>query len=76
MEKEKNEKEKKEQEVKDKKFKDGMVKVDELEKEEKFCEVWMKVFEIIDYFEKVDEICKCKLELLDKFFLIGLFVIE
>ena len=43
IEKEKTEKEKKEKEAKDKKFKDAMAKADELEKEGKFREAWMKV---------------------------------
>ena len=63
MEKEKTDKEQKEQEAKDKKFKDGMAKADELEKEGKFREAWMKVPEITDYPEKADEIRKRKSEL-------------
>ena len=76
MEKEKAEKEKKEQETKDKKFKDGMAKADELEKEEKFREAWMKVPEITDYPEKAEEIRKRKSELSDKFSSTGLFSTE
>ena len=76
MEKEKNEKEKKEQEAKDKKFIDGMAKADELEKEGKFREAWMKVPEITDFPEKADEIRKRKSELSDKFSSTGLFATE
>ncbi|MFV5703226.1 PRTRC system protein E [Flavobacterium sp. XS2P12] len=73
MEKEKTEKEKKEQEAKDKKFKDGMAKADELEKEGKFREAWMKVPEITDFPEKADEIRKRKSELSNQFSSTGLF---
>ena len=67
MEKEKTEKAKKEKEAKDKKFKDGMAKADELEKEGKFREAWMKVPEITEFPEKADEIRKRKSALSDKF---------
>lgn len=76
MEKEKAEKEKKEQEARDKKFKDGMAKADELEKEEKFREAWLKVPEITDYPEKADEIRKRKSELSNQFSSTGLFATE
>jgi PRTRC genetic system protein E len=76
MEKEKADIQKKEQEAKDKKFKDGMAKADELEKEGKFREAWMKVPEIIDYPEKADEIRKRKSELSNKFSSTGLFATE
>ena len=76
MEKEKNEKEKKEQEAKDKKFKEGMAKADELEKEGKFRDAWMKVPEMTEFPEKVDEIRKRKSELSDKFSSTGLFATE
>ena len=76
MEKEKSDTQKKEQEAKDKKFKDGMAKADELEKEGKFREAWMKVPEITDYPEKADEIRKRKSELSDKFSSTGLFATE
>jgi PRTRC genetic system protein E len=76
MEKEKGEKEKKEQEAKDKKFKDGMAKANELEKEGKFREAWMKVPEIADYPEKADEIRKRKSELSNQFSSTGLFATE
>ncbi|TDD77171.1 PRTRC system protein E [Flavobacterium caseinilyticum] len=76
MEKEKSEKEKKEQEAKDKKFKDGMAKADELEKEDKFREAWMKVPEITDFPEKADEIRKRKSELSNQFSSTGLFATE
>lgn len=67
MEKEKTEKTKKEKEAKDKKFKDGMAKADELEKEGKFREAWMKVPDITEFPEKADEIRKRKTALSDKF---------
>ncbi len=67
IEKEKTEKAKKEKEAKDKKFKDGMAKADELEKEGKFREAWMKVPDITEFPEKADEIRKRKTALSDKF---------
>jgi hypothetical protein len=73
MEKEKADKQKKEQDAKDKKFKDGMVKADELEKEGKFREAWMKVPEITEFPEKADEIRKRKIALSDKFATPSLF---
>ena len=73
IEKEKAEKEKKEKEAKDKKFKDAMVKADELEKEGKFREAWMKVPDITEFPEKADEIRKRKTSLSDKFATPSLF---
>ena len=73
MEKEKTEKAKKEKEAKDKKFKDGMAKADELEKEGKFREAWMKVPDITEFPEKADEIRKRKKELSNKFATPSLF---
>ena len=73
MEKEKADKQKKEQEAKNKKFKDGMAKADELEKEGKFREAWMKVPEITEFPEKADEIRKRKIALSDKFATPSLF---
>ena len=73
MEKEKTEKAKKEKEAKDKKFKDGMAKADELEKEGKFREAWMKVPDITEFPEKADEIRKRKTELSNKFATPSLF---
>jgi len=67
MEKEKADREKKEKEAKDKKFKDGMAKADELEKEGKFREAWMKVPDLAEFPEKADEIRKRKTSLSDKF---------
>lgn len=67
MEKEKADKEKKVQEAKDKKFKDGMAKADELEKEGKFRDAWMKVPDITEFSEKADEIRKRKTALSAKF---------
>ena len=73
IEKEKAEKEKKEKEAKDKKFKDAMAKADELEKEGKFREAWMKVPDITEFSEKADEIRKRKTSLSDKFATPSLF---
>nr|WP_294894808.1 PRTRC system protein E [uncultured Pedobacter sp.] len=73
MEKEKAEKQKKEQEAKDKKYKDAMAKVDELEKEGKFREAWIKVPDITEFPEKADEIRKRKTELSNKFATPSLF---
>ena len=73
IEKEKAEKEKKEKEAKDKKFKDAIVKADELEKEGKFREAWMKVPDITEFPEKADEIRKRKTSLPDKFATPSLF---
>ncbi len=67
FEKEKVEKAKKEKEAKDKKFKEAMAKADELEKEGKFREAWMKVPDITEFPEKADEIRKRKTSLSDKF---------
>lgn len=67
MEKEKAEKEKKEQEAKDKKFKQAMDKVDELEKEGKFREAWIKVPNREEFPEKADELSKRKSALSAKF---------
>jgi len=73
IEKEKAEKEKKEKEAKDKKFKDALAKADELEKEGKFREAWMKVPDITEFPEKADEIRKRKTSLSDKFATPSLF---
>ncbi len=73
MEKEKTEKAKKEKEAKDKKFKDGMAKADELEKEGKYREAWMKVPDITEFPEKADEIRKRKTALSAKFATPSLF---
>ena len=73
MEKEKADKQKKEQEAKDKKFKDGMAKADELEKEGKFREAWIKVPDMTEFPEKADEIRKRKTALSDKFATPSLF---
>ena len=73
MEKEKADRKKKEQEAKDKKFKDAMTKADELEKEGRFPEAWMKVPEMTEFPEKADEIRKRKTSLSDKFATPNLF---
>jgi PRTRC genetic system protein E len=76
MEKEKADRQKKEQEAKDKKFKDGMAKADELEKEGKHREAWMKVPDMTEFPEKADEIRRRKMELSDKFSAPSLFGTE
>ena len=73
IEKAKTEKEKKEKEAKDKKFKDAMAKADELEKEGKFREAWIKVPDLTEFPEKADEIRKRKTSLSDKFATPSLF---
>lgn len=73
MEKDKADRQKKEQEAKDKKFKDAMAKADELEKEGKVREAWVKVPEITEFPEKADEIRRRKRELSDKFSAPSLF---
>lgn len=50
-----------------------MAKVDELEKEGKFREAWIKVPDISEYPEKADEIRKRKTSLSDKFATPSLF---
>ena len=73
MEKEKSDIQKKEQETKDKKFKDGMAKADELEKEGKFREAWMKVPNPADFPDYADAIRKRKTSLSGKFATPSLF---
>jgi len=67
MEKEKADSKKKEQEAKDKKFSEAMAKADELEKEGKFREAWIKVPEIHEFPFKADEIRRRKSELSAQF---------
>jgi PRTRC genetic system protein E len=73
MEKEKSDKQKKELESKDKKYKEAMAKVDELEKEGKFREAWMKVPDLAEFPLKADEIRKRRTSLSDKFSAPSLF---
>lgn len=73
MEKEKSDKQKKELEAKDKRYKEAMAKVDELEKEGKFREAWMKVPDIVEFAQKADEIRKRRTSLSDKFSAPSLF---
>ncbi|MDL2141636.1 PRTRC system protein E [Flavobacterium tructae] len=73
MEKEKSDKQKKELEAKDKKYKEAMTKVDELEKEGKFREAWMKVPDLAEFPLKADEIRKSRTSLSDKFSAPSLF---
>ncbi|OJV51695.1 MAG: prtrc system protein e [Bacteroidetes bacterium 43-16] len=73
MEKDKTDKAKKEQETKDKKYKEAMAKADELEKEGKHRDAWMKVPDVTEYPEKAEEILKRKKSLSDKFAAPSLF---
>lgn len=73
IEKEKADKQKAQHQTKDKRFKDAMIKADELEKEGKFREAWMKVPEIAEFPDKADEIRKRKTSLSDKFSTPNLF---
>ncbi|MDL2141721.1 PRTRC system protein E [Flavobacterium tructae] len=73
IEKEKSDKQKKELETKDKKYKEAMIKVDELEKEGKFREAWMKVPDMGEFPNKADEIRKRRTTLSDKFSAPSLF---
>jgi PRTRC genetic system protein E len=66
-EKEKTDRQKKDAETKDKRFTDAMAKADELEKEGKFREAWMKVPEITEFPQKADELRRRKKQLSDKF---------
>ncbi|BDU25206.1 PRTRC system protein E [Flavobacterium sp. GSB-24] len=67
IEKEKADSQKKQNEAKDKKFKDAMAKADELEKEGKFREAWIKVPEIAEFPQKAEEIRRRKTSLSDRF---------
>lgn len=73
IEKEKADSQKKQHEAKDKKFKDAMAKADELEKEGKFREAWMKVPEIAEFPQKAEEIRRRKTSLSDRFATPSLF---
>lgn len=73
MEKEKTDKAKKEQDTKAKKYKDAMAKADELEKEGKPRDAWMKVPDATEFPEKAEEILKRKKSLSDKFAAPSLF---
>lgn len=75
MEKEKTDKAKKEQEAKDKKYKDAMAKADELEKEGRPRDAWMKVPDAAEYPEKAEEILRRKKSLSDKFAAPSLFTV-
>src|SRR3546814_286564 len=67
MEKEKADKEKKEMESREKKYTEGMKKADELEKEGKHREAWMKVPDPAEYPEHEEAIRKRKSELAKQF---------
>lgn len=67
MEKEKDDKQKKEQDAKDKKFSDAMSRADELEKEGRFREAWIKVPEIHEFPLKAEQIRRRKSQLSAKF---------
>ena len=67
MEKEKADKERKEKEAREKKYKEVMQKVDELEKEGKYRDAWMKVPDPSEYPEQAEAIRKRKSSLSAKF---------
>lgn len=67
MEKDKADKEKKEKEAKEKKYKEAMQKADELEKEGKHRDAWMKVPEPSEYPEQAEALRKRKSSLAAKF---------
>lgn len=67
MEKEKADKEQKEKETKEKKYKEAIQKVNELEKEGKFRDAWMKVPEPAEYPEQAEALRKRKSALAAKF---------
>ena len=73
VEKEKTDKTKKELDGKDKKFADAMAKADQLEKEGKFREAWMKVPEVAEFPLKADQIVRRRRELSDQFSTPSLF---
>lgn len=76
MEKEKTDKEKKAKEEKDKKYAEAMAKADELDKEGKPRDAWMKVPNPNDFPEYAEIINKRKKELSDKFASPNLFGTE
>lgn len=76
MEKEKTDKEKKAKEEKDKKYTEAMAKADELDKEGKPRDAWMKVPNPNDFPEYAEAIHKRKKELSDKFASPSLFGVE
>ena len=67
MEKEKADRERKEKEAKEKKYREAMQKVDELEKEGKHRDAWMKVPDPSEYPEQAEAIRKRKSSLSSKF---------
>jgi len=67
MEKEKADKERREKEAKEKKYKEAMQKVDELEKEGKYRDAWMKVPDPAEYPEQAEGLRKRKSALSAKF---------
>lgn len=67
MEKEKTDRERKEKEAKEKKYREAMQKVDELEKEGKHRDAWMKVPDPSEYPEQAEAIRKRKSSLSSKF---------
>jgi PRTRC genetic system protein E len=66
-EKEKTDRERKEKEAKEKKYREAMQKVDELEKEGKHRDAWMKVPDPSEYPEQAEAIRKRKSSLSSKF---------
>ena len=73
MEKANTDREKKEKDAKDKKYREAMAKVDELEKEGKYKEAWMKVPQGSEFPEKAEELGKRRTSLSDRFSTPSLF---
>ncbi len=73
MEKEKADREKKAKDERDKKYKEAMAKADELEKEGKFRQAWIKVPSPDDFPEYAEALRKRKSELSAKFSAPSLF---
>ena len=72
-EKEKADAERKQHQAKDKKFSDAMAKAEELEKQGRFREAWMKVPEAAEFPDKADEIRRKRTSLSDRFSTPSLF---
>ncbi|SHH48249.1 PRTRC system protein E [Flavobacterium defluvii] len=72
-EKEKADTQRKQHEAKDKRFSDAMAKAEELEKQGRFREAWMKVPEVAEFPDKADEIRRKRTSLSDRFSAPSLF---
>ncbi|RXM45554.1 PRTRC system protein E [Flavobacterium johnsoniae] len=72
-EKQKADAQKKQHEAKDKRFSDAMTKAEELEKQGRFREAWMKVPEAAEFPDRADEIRRKRTSLSDRFSAPSLF---